>query len=68
MKKNKLSTYFIFISIFTVVTLFMLIVQRSYSNLVGPLKKIDSSRFLSPINPQLDLEVISNIEKRENTP
>ncbi len=65
MQKIKFSVYFVFISIFTFVTLFILIVQNSYSNLVKPISQIDNT-VLTPINSNLDLSVIDEIEKRED--
>jgi hypothetical protein len=64
MNKNKLSIYFIFISIFSFLTIFVSIVQKSYFNLTNPVKEIDSNKLLTPINPNLNLDVIKNIEKR----
>ena len=67
MKLTKFSSYFVFISIFTFVCLFVLIVQKSYINLVKPINIVNNSN-ITPINPQLDLEVIDEIEKRQDNP
>ncbi len=64
MLKNKFSVYFIFISIFTVTTIFILIVQKSYSNLVGPSEQINTSKLLNKINPNLDTGIIKEIQNR----
>ncbi len=64
MNKKKLSVYFIFISIFSFLTIFSSIVQKSYFNLVNPVKEVDSNKLLTPINPNLDLDIIEEIEKR----
>lgn len=64
MIKNKLSVYFVFISVFTVVTGFTLIVQKSYSNLIGPSQKISTEHLLKKINPVLDTDIIKEIESR----
>lgn len=64
MIKNKLSLYFVFISIFTTISGFISIVQKSYSNLIGPSQKIDSTKFMSKINPMLDASVIQEIQSR----
>lgn len=64
MKKNKLSRYLIFISIFTLLAVFVAIVQKSYSNLMGPINQVKSSNLVKPINPSLDLETLKDIEKR----
>jgi hypothetical protein len=62
--KNKLSLYFIFISIFTALAIFASIVQKSYSNLIGPSQKIDTDKLLKKINPVLDSSIIQEIETR----
>lgn len=64
MNKKKLSIYFIFISIFSFLTIFTSIAQKSYFNLVNPVKEVDSNKLLTPINPNLDLDIIKDIEKR----
>lgn len=65
MKKNKFSQYLIFISLLTFVTVFILIIQSSYAKLIGPIKKAQTSDLTKPIDPNLDLEVLNEIEKRE---
>jgi hypothetical protein len=68
MKKSKLSAYFIFISLFSFLTIFFILVQKSYFNLVNPVKEVDSNKLLTPIDPNLDLDVIEEIKSRpENT-
>jgi len=64
MNKHKLSIYFIFISIFSFLTIFISIVQKSYFNLVNPVKEVESNKLLTPIDPNLNLDVIKDIEKR----
>ncbi len=64
MIKNKLSVYFIFIAFFTVITLFVSIVQKSYSNLIGPSQKIETDSLLKPITPILDSSIIQEIQNR----
>ncbi len=64
MIKNKLSVYFVFISVFTVITGFTLIVQKSYSNLIGASQKISTEHLLKKINPVLDTDIIKEIESR----
>jgi hypothetical protein len=72
MKKNKLLIYFIFISVFSFLTIFIIIVQKSYLNFVNPVKEIQSNKLLTPIDPNLNLEVIDKISNRpeniENKP
>lgn len=64
MTKNKLSKYFIFISILSFLTVFSAIIQKSYFNLVNPIKKVESNTLLTPINPDLDVDIIQEIKKR----
>lgn len=65
MRKINFSVYFIVISVFTLITLFVIIVQSSYSNLIKPLNQVNNIK-LTPIDPNLDLSVISEIEKRDD--
>jgi len=64
MKKKKLSIYFVFISIFSFLTIFIIIVQKSYFNLVNPAKEVQSNKLLIPIDPNLNLEIINKISNR----
>jgi len=66
MIKKKISTYLLFISIFTVVTIFSTIVQKSYSNLLGPTEDEDVQSLLNKINPELDTSIIQEIEDRSD--
>lgn len=61
MKKTKFSTYFVFISFFTLVTILVVIIQKSYSNLIDPINKVSSPSLGRVINPELDLEIIEEI-------
>lgn len=64
MKKTKISKYLIFISFFTLITVFVLMLQRGYSNLMTPAKQVtDTSK---SINPDLDLTVIEQIKSKQN--
>lgn len=65
MKKNKFSQYLIFISLLTFVTVFVLVIQSSYAKLIGPIKKVQASDLMKPIDPNLDFGVLDEIEKRE---
>lgn len=64
MKKNKLPIYFIFIAIFSFLTIFTTIVQKSYFNLINPVKEVESNKLLTPIDPNLDIQVIEKIKNR----
>ena len=55
MNKNKLSVYFIFIALFTVITIFVSIVQ-----------KIETDNVLKPITPVLDSSIIQEIQNRSD--
>lgn len=68
MNKNKLSIYFIFASFLTFLTVFFIIIQKSYFNLKQPQELVQKNVLLKDINPNLDLSVLSLIEsKDENT-
>ena len=68
MKKNKLSSYFIFVSFITFLTIFLSIVQKSYFNFTKPQKLVEKNALLKEISPNLDLSIISTIEeKNKNT-
>ena len=64
MKKNKLPIYFIFIAVFSFITIFSTIVQKSYFNLINPIKEVESNKLLTPIDPNLDIQVIEKIKNR----
>jgi hypothetical protein len=65
MNKSKISFYFIFISFFTFLAILLTIIQSSYTNLVNPTKQVEADKFLEPLNPALDSEIIQEIEKRQ---
>ena len=68
MKKNKITSYFVFISFLTFVTVFFSIVQKSYFNYIKPQTLVENNALLKEINPNLDLSIISTIEsKNKNT-
>lgn len=64
MKKTKLSAYFVFIAFFTLITILVTIIQKSYSNLIDPINKVANISYNKIINPQLDLDIIQDIEKK----
>ena len=67
MNKVKFSIYFIFISTLTLITIIVILVQNSYTNLVTtPKSNIESNILLSNINPKLDLDVLTQIEGRSD--
>lgn len=65
MNKSKISFYLIFIAFFTFIAIFLTIVQASYNNLMNPTKQVEADKFLEPLNPVLDSEIIQEIEKRQ---
>jgi hypothetical protein len=65
MNKNKFSSYFVFISLMTLIAVFFVLVQKSYSNLIKPTAEMESSVLAEPFDPNLDLEVITEIEQHE---
>ncbi|MBU1088868.1 hypothetical protein KKC08_01420 [Patescibacteria group bacterium] len=65
MKKQKISKYLIFISSFTLFLIFFLIVQKSYSNLIGPSQQIKTSSVMQKIDPNLNIDTLLEIEKRD---
>jgi len=64
MKKSKYSFYFLFVAFFTFITIFVTIVQKSYSNLMNPIKEVQKNNLLKPISPNLDLDVIQQVESK----
>jgi len=64
MNKSNFSFYFVFISFFTFITLFFLVVQKSYTNLIGPTKQIENNNLLKPLDPTLGLDILNEIENR----
>ena len=64
MKKSNFSLYFIFIAIFTFIAIFSTIVQTSYNNLIGPIQKVQQNSLTKPINLQLDIDIIDQIQNR----
>lgn len=64
MKKNKLSIYFIFISILSFLTIFSAIIQKSYFNLVNPVKEVATNKLLTPIDPNINFEIFDSIKAR----
>jgi len=65
MKKNKIVGYFLFISIFSFLSIFVYLVQKSYINLMGPITQTKTSNLTKPIDPNLDIETINLIEQRK---
>lgn len=62
MEKTKLSQLFVFISFLSFATLFVMVVQQSYNNLINPSKQIVSEALLRPISSSLDISVVKSLE------
>lgn len=62
--KNKLSKYFLILSISTFIAIFFYVLQNSYNNLMTPINAAKSNVILKPINPNLDISILDTIEKR----
>jgi hypothetical protein len=58
MKKNKLSRYF----------LIVILVQKSYENLIKAQNEAKKSSLIKPIDPNLKIEVLDEIEKHQEFP
>lgn len=65
MEKNKISAYFLFISVFTLITIFFIVVQKSYSNLLTPTVEVKKNDLLKPVDPSLEISVLDDIEQRK---
>ncbi len=64
MKKSRISKYFLIVSVFTFLAIFVYLVSQSYNNLMKPIEEVKNNTILKPINPNLDVSVIDLIEKR----
>ncbi|MBU1117613.1 hypothetical protein KKD37_01480 [Patescibacteria group bacterium] len=65
MIKNKLPKYFVFLGICTFLAIFFIVVQQSYNNLIRATAEVKSSSLIRSITPDLDIEVLDEIEKRQ---
>ncbi|MFA6249975.1 MAG: hypothetical protein WC686_00535 [Candidatus Shapirobacteria bacterium] len=65
MKKSKLSSYLITFSVITFLTIFFLIAENSYSKMVGPIKIAQANNLMTPVDPNLDSDVVLQIENRD---
>ncbi len=64
MKRNKISNYLLFISIFSFITVFVYIVQKSYDNLMKPIETVKKSDLIKPVDPNFDISILDEIESR----
>lgn len=65
MLKIKLSRYFVFLSICTFLAIFFFVVQQSYNNIIKATTEAKTSSLTRSVSPDLDIEVIDEIEKRQ---
>jgi hypothetical protein len=63
-KKNNFSRYFLMLTVCTFLAIFVLIVQKSYDNLMKATIEAKKSDLIRPIDPNLNLEVLDRIENR----
>lgn len=64
MEKTKISRYILFIGIFSLITIFVFLIQQSYSRLMQPVNNLSTSSLLKPINPTLDMGIFNIIESK----
>jgi len=67
MQKNKLSQYFLILSIFTFLAIFFFVVQQSYNNLMKASSDTKNSPLIRSVSPNLDIDILDEIEKRQET-
>lgn len=67
MQKNKLSQYFLILSIFTFLAIFFFVVQQSYNNLMQASSETKNSPLIRSVSPNLDIDILDEIEKRQET-
>jgi hypothetical protein len=68
MSKIKFSKYLILLSIFTFIALFFSVVSQSYNNLIKSSEEIKNDPLLHSVSPDLDIDVLDEIEKRPEIP
>ncbi len=64
MDKHKISKYYLIISLITLISVVVFIIQQSYSNLLADSKKISQDVTVKPLDPNIDIEVLDLIEKK----
>lgn len=62
--KKKFSRYFILISIFTCLAVFIFVVQKSYDNLISASVDQQDYSLIKTVSPNLNIQVLDEIEKR----
>ena len=64
MNKLRYSKYFLIITIFTFIAIFIFVVQNSYNNLMKPINAVAQNPILKPIDPKLDISILDKINNR----
>ncbi len=62
--KKQFSRYFILISIFTCLAVFIFVVQKSYENLISASTDREDYSLIKTVSPNLNIQVLDEIEKR----
>ncbi|HBP51530.1 MAG: hypothetical protein US68_C0010G0060 [Candidatus Shapirobacteria bacterium GW2011_GWE1_38_10] len=65
MRKNKLPQFFVFLSVCTFLAIFFFVVQQSYNNLIRATAEVQSSPLIRSVSPDLEIDVLDEIEKRQ---
>lgn len=65
MADRKLPRYFVFISICTFVAILFSVIQQSYNNLIKASVDLQNNALIKSVSPNLDVEVLDEIEKRQ---
>jgi hypothetical protein len=65
MSKIRFSKFLVLISLFTFIAIFFSVVSQSYNNLIKSTEKIGDSPLTRFISPDLDIDVLDEIEKRQ---
>jgi len=65
MFKIKFSKYLVLISIFTFIAIFFSVMSQSYNNLIKSTTEIQDNPLIRSISPDLEIEVLDEIEKRQ---
>lgn len=65
MSKIKFSKYLVLISFISLVAIFFSVVSQSYNNLIKSTEEIQQNPLMRSITPDLDIEVLDEIEKRQ---
>ena len=64
MNQKRFSGYFLFITIFTFIAIFIYVVQNSYSNLMKPITAVTQNPILKPIDSKMDTSILDQINNR----